>query len=252
VQEILIDGSELVGEHFVEPVDDLAVALHASIVRQEPPGYLGPPLTGRFHAGSPGPAQNYRNVMRLAIALFTLAMLQPAAPALGAQPETWSVDPVHSTAQFTARHFGIVPVIGTIPLLSASVKLNSGEQVPVAITAEFDPSKVDTHNDMRDSDLRSAHFFDVPAFPTMRFVSTKIEGDAKHFTVAGDLSMHGQTHAVTLSAQVAGAGKSPRGRSIVAYAVTVTIDRTQWGMSYGPMIVGNDIDISVNVEADAP
>jgi len=60
------------------------------------------------------------------------------------------------------------------------------------------------------------------------------------------------THPVTLTAQVVGAGKSPRGRSIVAYAATATIDRTQWGMSYGPMIVGNSIDISVNIEADAP
>jgi polyisoprenoid-binding protein YceI len=191
--------------------------------------------------------------MRLAIALtFTLAMLQAAGPALGAQPETWSVDPVHSTAQFTARHFGIVPVIGTIPLRGASVKLNPGEQVPVEVTAEFDASKVDTHDDTRDSDLRSAHFFDVASFPTVRFVSTKVEGDAKHFTVTGGLTMHGQTHPVTLSAQVAGAGKSPRGRSIIAYAATATIDRTEWGMSYGPMIVGNNIDISVNIEADAP
>ena len=38
--------------------------------------------------------------MKLAIALtFTLAMLQAADPALGAQPETWNADPVHSTGQ---------------------------------------------------------------------------------------------------------------------------------------------------------
>ncbi|MGC1381161.1 MAG: YceI family protein [Candidatus Baltobacteraceae bacterium] len=191
--------------------------------------------------------------MRLAIALtFALVTAGAAGSAVAAQPETWSVDPVHSTAQFTARHFGIVPVIGTIPLRSASVKLNPGEQVPLSVTADFDPSKVDTHNEMRDGDLRSPHYFDVATWPDMRFVSSSIEGDAKHFTVTGDLTMHGQTHPVTLSAQVAGAGKSPRGRSIVAYAATATIDRTLWGMTYGPMIVGNNIDISVNIEADAP
>lgn len=191
--------------------------------------------------------------MRVAIALaFVMVTLAVGDPARAAQPETWSVDPVHSTAQFTARHFGIVPVIGTIPIRSASVKLNPGERLPVSVTAEFDPSKVDTHNDMRDGDLRSPHYFDVAAYPNMQFVSTKIEGDAKHFTVTGDFTMHGQTHPVTLTAQVVGAGKSPRGRSIVAYAATATIDRTQWGMSYGPMIVGDSIDISVNVEADAP
>lgn len=162
------------------------------------------------------------------------------------------MDPVHSTAQFTARHFGVVPVIGTIPIRSASVKLVYGTQVPVAVTADFDPSKLDTHDDRRDNDLRSPHFFDVATLPVMRFVSTRIEGDAKHFTVTGDLTMHGQTHLVTLNAQVVGAGKSPRGRPIIAYVATVTVDRTQWGMTYGPLIVGKDVDISVNVEADAP
>lgn len=190
--------------------------------------------------------------MKIAALTWSLLTLLASAAALGAQPETWSVDPVHSTAQFTARHFGIVPVIGTIPIRSAAVKLNAGEQVPVSVSASFDPSKLDTHNDMRDGDLRSAHYFDVATYPEMRFASTKIEGDSKHFTIIGDLTMHGQTHPVTLSAQVVGAGKSPRGRSIVAYAATATIDRTQWGMTYGPMIVGNSIDISINVEADAP
>ncbi|HEY2554661.1 MAG TPA: YceI family protein [Candidatus Cybelea sp.] len=173
--------------------------------------------------------------------------------ALGAQSETWTVDPVHSTAQFTARHFGIVPVIGTIPIKSASVKLDSGAQIPTAVSADLDASKLDTHNDMRDNDLRSAHYFNVASTPDIHFASTKVDGtDPKHFTVTGDLTMHGETHSVVLDAQVVGAGKSPRGRSIIAYEASATIDRTQWWMSYGPLIVGNNIDISLNVEADGP
>lgn len=170
-----------------------------------------------------------------------------------AQTETWTVDPVHSTAQFTARHFGIVPVIGTIPITSASVKLTPGSQIPTVVDAALDAAKVDTHDDRRDGDLRSAHFFDVANTPEIRFASTKVEGtDPKHFTVTGNLTMHGQTHPIVLDAQVVAAGKTPRGQSLIAYAATATLDRTQWGMTYGPMIVGNSIDLSLNVEADAP
>ncbi|MGB8965499.1 MAG: YceI family protein [Candidatus Cybelea sp.] len=182
-----------------------------------------------------------------------LAAVLVAVPAFGAQTETWTVDPVHSTAQFTARHFGIVPVIGTIPISRASVTLNPGTQIPIAVVAELDVSKLDTHNDKRDGDLRSDHFFNVASTPDMRFVSTKIEGtDPKHFTVTGDFTMHGQTHPVVLNAQVVASGKSPRGRSIIAYAATATVDRTQWGMSYGTVVVGNNVDLSLNVEADGP
>jgi len=173
--------------------------------------------------------------------------------AAAATLETWTVDPVHSTAQFTARHFGIVPVIGTIPIVMASVQLGAGSQIPVAATAELDASKLDTHNDRRDRDLRSDHFFNVTVTPTIKFVSKKVEGtDPANFTIAGDLTMHGETHPVVLNAKVVGSGSSPRGSRIIAYAATTTIDRTQWGMSYGPLIVGNGVDLSINIEADAP
>src|SRR5579864_3014649 len=186
--------------------------------------------------------------------LASLALLFAVSATVAlAATETWTVDPVHTTAQFTARHFGIVPVVGTIPVKKAVVKLQSGSQIPVEVSAELDPSSVDTHNGMRDNDIRSGHYFDVGSYPNMTFQSTKITGtDPKHFTIYGDLTMHGQTHPVALSAGVVGAGTSPRGRSIIAYAATGTIDRTQWGMSFGPVIVGNSIDISLNVEADGP
>jgi len=181
------------------------------------------------------------------------AVIALAAPAFAAEAQTWTVDPVHSFAQFTAKHFGIVPVVGTIPIKSASVKLNAGSQIPVAVSAELDPSQLDTHNGMRDGDLRSPHFFDIASTPAMSFVSTKITGtDPKHFEITGNLTMHGQTHPLTLASQVVGAGKSPRGRDIIAYSATATVDRTQWGMTYGPLIVGNSVDISLNVEADGP
>jgi polyisoprenoid-binding protein YceI len=181
--------------------------------------------------------------------LLSAAMVATAFAAT----ETWTVDPNHTTAQFTARHFGIVPVVGTIPVKSAVVKLATGSQIPIEVSAELDPSNEDTHNGMRDNDIRSGHYFDVATYPNMTFQSTKITGsDPKHFTIVGDLTMHGQTHPVTLTAGVVGAGKSPRGRSIIAYAATGSIDRTQWGMSFGPVIVSNGIDISLNVEADGP
>jgi polyisoprenoid-binding protein YceI len=191
--------------------------------------------------------------MKTLTLMLSLLVVLGARPVLAAQTETWTVDPVHSTAQFTARHFGIVPVIGTIPIEKASVQLNAGSQIPNAVSAVLDASKLDTHNDMRDGDLRSAHYFNVASTPEIRFVSTKIEGtDPAHFTIVGDLTMHGETHTVALNAQVIASGKSPRGRSIIAYGASATIDRTQWGMTYGPLVVGNSVDISLNIEADGP
>jgi polyisoprenoid-binding protein YceI len=190
--------------------------------------------------------------IRTTLSFGALACLL-SIPAVAATSETWTIDPVHSNAQFTARHFSIVPVIGTIPILDASVQLDPGSQIPVAVSAQLDATKLDTHNDRRDNDLRSPHFFDTATSPTIKFASTKVEGtDPSHFTITGNLTMHGQTHSVVLNAKVVASGKSPRGRSIIAYAATTTIDRTEWGMTYGPMIVGNNVDLSIDAEADGP
>jgi polyisoprenoid-binding protein YceI len=198
-----------------------------------------------FRAGS-----LYANAL---IAIATVATPLLSSTAGVAAEASWSVDPVHSTAQFTARHFGIVPVIGTIPIVKASVQLNGGSQIPTAVSAELDASKLDTHDDRRDADLRSEHFFNTGSTPAITFASTKIDGsNPENFTITGNLTMHGQTHPVVLNAKVVGSGKSPRGRPIIAYAATATIDRTQWGMTFGPMIVGNNVDLSLNVEADGP
>jgi polyisoprenoid-binding protein YceI len=191
--------------------------------------------------------------MKFATLALSCILAFASGPASAATLQTWNVDPVHSTAQFTAKHFGIVPVLGTIPIRSATVKLSGDGQIPVAVSAVLDVSKLDTHNDDRDSDLRSAHFFNVAANPDMRFQSTKVEGTSpKQFTISGDLTMNGQTHPVVLNAQVLASGKSPRGKSIIAYSATAEIDRTKWGMDYGPMFVGNTVDISLNIEADGP
>jgi len=187
------------------------------------------------------------------LAAFGLLFSIATATSALASTEAWRVDPNHAAAQFTARHFGIVPVTGSIPVKKVVVKLEPDSQIPIEVSAELDPSNVDTHNGSRDNDLRSGHYFDVASFPEMTFHSTKITGtDPKHFTIVGNLTMHGQTHPITLNAAVVGANKTPRGRSVIAYSANGSLDRRQWGLGFGPIIVANGIDISLNVEADGP
>ncbi len=181
--------------------------------------------------------------------LFSVATCTSAVAAT----EAWTVDPGHVAAQFTARHFGIVPVAGSIPVKKVVVKLDPDSQIPIEVSAELDPSNVDTHNGSRDKDLRSGNYFDVATFPSMTFQSTKITGtDPRHFTIVGNLTMHGQTHAVTLNAAVVGELKTPRGGAVIAYAAKGSLDRRLWGLGFGPIVVANGIDISLNVEAARP
>lgn len=186
--------------------------------------------------------------LRVIVSVATAALI--ATGTASAAGSTWKADPVHSSATFTAIHLGISRVTGTIPILSASVSVPDGSNVPTSVEAALDPNGVDTHNDTRDADVRSPHFFDVKTYPAMTFVSTSISAtDDKHISITGNFTMHGVTKPVTLDAAYLGRGPGMRGETRIAYAATATIDRTQWGMTYGFPIVSNSIDLSIEIEA---
>ncbi len=178
--------------------------------------------------------------------------------AFAATERQWTVDPVHSSAEFTVKHLGFFHVKGTIPIKSAVVVTEGNNSILTAARAELDASGVDTKNNDRDDDLRSDNFFDVKRYPQMTFKSTKItRGENGNFSVVGDFSLHGVTKPITLNAHFEGQGSDGRGRQRVGYTVTGTFDRRDFGMNYGrstpggALVVGNDVSLDLAVEAVA-
>jgi polyisoprenoid-binding protein YceI len=187
-------------------------------------------------------------VRMLAVPVLCAALAFPAAAA------DYALDPAHTQAQFTVVHLAISHVSGQIPLISGTMSTNAGG-VPEQITATLSVKDLDTHDADRDRDLRSPDWFDVAKFPTMTFVARKVDGTPKQFTVTGDLTFHGVTKPVVLAATETGRMTDGRGRTHIGYTVTTTIDRREWGLNWGKttpggaLIAGDDVTISLNVEA---
>jgi len=181
-------------------------------------------------------------------AAIAAALLLTAAPAVRADEPT--MDPNHTQAHFAVRHLLISTVEGTIPIKSVEVSFSSSK-IPTSITAVMDLTKIDTHNDQRDSDLRSDKFFNVTQFPEMTFKSTSITGSGTTFVVNGDLTFHGVTKPIVVNGTVNGTVTDSRGRTHVGYAATATIDRTQWGIGpgYPQAVVANSVAITIEAEA---
>lgn len=83
----------------------------------------------------------------------------------------------------------------------------------------------------RDDHLRPPDSFDVARFPTITFQSTAVErrGEGR-YRVTGDLTMHGQTHPVTLEVEAAEPVKDPWGNQRVAASATGKLNRKTWGL----------------------
>jgi polyisoprenoid-binding protein YceI len=161
-----------------------------------------------------------------------------------------TVDPPHTSASFSVKHFTLTTVRGSIGVKDATIAA-APDGTLTSAKADLDLSTIDTKFADRDADLKSDRWFDVAQYPTMTFASTKITGDKTAMTVAGTLTFHGKRNPVTLTANYDGSVNDPRGRTHVGYSATGTIDRTLWGLgpSFPPAIVGNDIEISIELEA---
>ena len=183
------------------------------------------------------------------------ALLFLFASAASAEVMEWKVDPVHSNIGFKVRHFGVSWVRGQFNELEGRVWFDKDDLSTLRMDVMINPASVDTGVERRDDHLRNPDFFEVETFKEMRFVSTKTmkqsDGTVK---VIGDLTMHGQTHPVTLTVdgltKVADPGSGPR----TGASARAIIKRSEWGMTWveqlktGGVNVADDVHIEIEAE----
>jgi polyisoprenoid-binding protein YceI len=173
---------------------------------------------------------------------------------------TWQVDPKHSDAQFAVTHLMISTVRGEFHSINGTVVLDDKNISNSSVNVTIDANTVDTREPDRDKDLRSANFFDVAKFPTFTFKSTKVEQVAPgKLKVTGDLTVHGVTKSVVLDVDGPKAAiKDPWGLTRSAVTATTKINRKDFGLNWnktmdtGGAIVGDDVDITLDVEMIQP
>lgn len=183
---------------------------------------------------------------------FTAALALSVSAA--AQVETWNIDPYHSAAQFAVRHNGISTVRGAFGKLSGTVQYDPSDPTKTVIDATIDANSIDTRVDPRDKDLRSPNFFDVEKFPTITFKSKRVEAAGKgKLKVTGDLTIHGVTKEVVLDVDGPnGPNKDPRGNQHMGASATTQLNRKDFGVNGAPGGVGDDVQITIDVEMVKP
>jgi polyisoprenoid-binding protein YceI len=188
---------------------------------------------------------------RFALTLF--ASLTMAATA-AAQAGTWQIDPNHSSAQFSVRHLGVSTVRGAFTKVSGSAKYDPANPANDSLEATIDASSVDTRVDMRDKDLRSPNYLEVDKYPTITFhsKSAKSAGDGK-LQITGDLTIHGVTKEVVLDVDGPTAPiKDPWGNQRIGASASTRINRHDFGVNGGAGAVGDDLNITIDVELIQP
>jgi polyisoprenoid-binding protein YceI len=169
---------------------------------------------------------------------------------------TWTLDTTHSGIAFSVRHMVVAKVRGRFASWSGTVELDEADVTRSRVEVQVDASSIDTGNAQRDEHLRSADFFDVQQFPSLRFTSRRVEAvSGERLRVVGDLSLHGVTREVTLDVERGGQAKDPWGNRRAGFAATTSILRSDFGLSWnqaletGGLLVGDRIDIELDIQA---
>jgi polyisoprenoid-binding protein YceI len=170
----------------------------------------------------------------------------------------WEIDPDHSVAAFTARHFMITLVRGQFNKISGFIQFDPDNPTQGSVEAVIAAAGVHTGIPKRDEHLRSSDFLDVDHFPAITFKSSGIEAIGVNlFKVEGDLTIRGKTRSVTLDMEYLGQVKSPFDEDVtIGFSASTRINRfdfdVNWNyeMEKGGLVAGKELFLHLEVEAD--
>lgn len=168
-------------------------------------------------------------------------------------PGTWRIDPGHAEVAFVGRHFGLTKVRGRFTGVSGDVVV-ADDVARSSVTVEIDMTSVNSGDASRDEHLRSSDLFDVDAHPTATFRSTGLQSEGSSGRLAGELTIKGVTHPVTLDVDYLGHARDPWGNDRAVFSASATIDREDWGLTWnmlletGGLLVSKRIRLEIEVE----
>jgi polyisoprenoid-binding protein YceI len=195
--------------------------------------------------------------MRIKTAVQTLGVMLLLPVMAAAQPITYKVDPAHSSVGFSIRHF-VSDVAGRFKDFTGSVVYDAKNPAASSVQFTIQAASIDTDNDARNNHLKSPDFFDAAKFPTLSFTSSKVDSSGgSTLSVTGALTIKGVTKTVTIPVKVGGVMKTADGWK-AGFTSTFTINRMDYGVSWnraaegGGSILGDDVEITIRVEANTP
>jgi polyisoprenoid-binding protein YceI len=158
----------------------------------------------------------------------------------------YKIDPAHSYAIFRITHLGVGANYGAFEKLGGTFEQTDDG---LKVEATIDVESINTFNEARDKHLKGPDFFNAKQFPQMTFKSTAAKKNETGYEVTGDLTIKGTTKSITVDLKKVGEGKGMQGEARVGYETMFTINRLDYGITWNPGAVGNDVAITVAFEA---
>lgn len=149
------------------------------------------------------------------------------------EASTWSFDKVHSRMGFSITHLGIADFNGNFSNVETKITTSKEDFSDAVVELTADVNSINTGNEQRDAHLKSPDIFDAAKYPQLTFKSTSFtKGAGNTYTVKGNLTLHGVTKPVELTAVHNGTTIHPMSKkSVAGFKVTGTIKRSDFNLT---------------------
>ena len=170
---------------------------------------------------------------------------------------TWTIDPVHSSVEFSLDYMGFSTYRTGFRALEGSLQFDAARPAASSVNASILVASVDVTNDRLMSRLMDPDLLGGRDHPTITFKSTRVETlDPTHWKVTGDLTIHGVVRSVVLDTRYLGQAMHPFSKKIAAaFRAEATINRRDFGVTWnaamdtGGAYLGERVQISLTILA---
>ena len=183
-------------------------------------------------------------------AMLGSAMAQAVSTDYAAAPAgAYALDPAHTSVTLKVSHLGLSAYTLRMGGVKGGFSFDPAHPETSRLEVEIDAGSVDTGDAAFNRQI-AEEVLETSKYPTIRFVSTAVKpGPEGRGQVVGDLTLHGQTHPVTLDVVFNGFGATPPDRQVrMGFSADTTVRRSDFGATkYAPM-VGDEVSVAIETE----
>lgn len=189
--------------------------------------------------------------LRMSLCVLLLAATGLVSRPASAAPRHYALDPVHTRVQFAVDHAGLSRALGSFSGITGALQLDPDDLGNAKVEAHIPITSLELGDAGWRNTMLARTWLAAERYPDAHFVSTRVEpGPDGALTVHGTLSLRGFTRDISLAARLNAIKRHPLNlRRTAGFSATTTIRRSDFGMGAWPSLVGDAVELRIEVEA---
>jgi polyisoprenoid-binding protein YceI len=163
----------------------------------------------------------------------------------------WTLYAHHSQFMFKVKHLMITTVTGYFKKFTIEAETQSEDFSKfLNIDFEAEVNSISTNNEQRDNHLKSADFFDVVTYPTIKFIATEFNNNE----LFGNLTIKGITRPIKMNAKFGGIIIDNQSETKAGFSINGVLSRKEFGLTWnaltetGNVVVGDEVKFDAEIQ----